>query len=89
MPISKTKYRFVVLPGHQPETRACIAQSRLEAQWLYLGYQKVLQWDAHLLMLLYILKRMHPSRPPFTRLRKSLVKFVPHPKDTFTSLENS
>ena len=29
------------------------------------------------------------SRPPFTRLRKSLVKFVPHPKDTFTSLENS
>ena len=66
MPISKTKYRFVVLPGHQPETRACIAQSRLEAQWLYLGYQKALQWDAHLLTQLYILKRMHPIDPHST-----------------------
>ena len=63
MLISNAKYRFVVLPGRQPEKRACIARSRLEAQWLYLGYQKVLQWDARLLMLLYILKKMHPVDP--------------------------
>ena len=43
MTISKAKYRFVMLPERQQEKRACIARSRLEAQWLYLDYQKVLQ----------------------------------------------